>query len=40
MLELCEYLRYASAEGSWGDLIYTIEYEFDVDGIRSENEIN
>ena len=38
LLELAEYLRYASAEGTWGDLIYKIEYEFDVDGIRSYSE--
>ena len=38
LLELAEYLRYAAAEGAWGDLIYQIEYEFDVDGIRSSDD--
>lgn len=40
LLELCEMLRRADVEGTWGDLIYKIEYEFDVDGIRSEDEEN
>lgn len=26
------------AEGTVGDLRYQIEYEFDIDGVRSENE--
>jgi len=37
LLELAEKLREAGVEGTWGDLIYQIEYEFDVDGIRSED---
>ena len=37
LLELVEMLRRADVEGTWGDLVYQIEYEFDIDGIRSEN---
>lgn len=40
LLELCEMLRRADVEGTWGDLIYKIEYEFDVDGIRSYDDEN
>ena len=36
LLYLAELLRYA--EGTVGDLRYQIEYEFDVDGVRSANE--
>ena len=36
LLYLAELLR--NAEGTLGDLRYQIEYEFDVDGIRSANE--
>ena len=36
MMELAELLR--DAEGTLGDLRYKIEYEFDIDGIRSSNE--
>ena len=36
MRELAELLR--DAEGTLGDLRYKIEYEFDIDGIRSSNE--
>lgn len=38
LLELAEKLREADVEGSWADLVYQIEYEFDVDGIRSLDE--
>ena len=38
LLELAEMLRSADVEGTWGDLVFQIEYEFDVDGIRSEDE--
>lgn len=36
LLKLAELLR--DAEGTLGDLRYQIEYYFDVDGIRTENE--
>lgn len=36
LLYLAELLR--EAEGTVGDIRYQIEYFFDVDGIRSENE--
>lgn len=35
---LAEDLRYA--EGTVGDLRYQIEYEFDIDGVRTLNEDN
>lgn len=38
LLELAEKLREANIEGTWADLVYQIEYEFDVDGIRSNDE--
>lgn len=36
LITLAEYLR--DAEGTLGDLRYQIEYEFDIDGIRSSDE--
>lgn len=36
--ELVELLRKADVEGTLGDLVYQIEYAFDIDGIRSANE--
>ena len=36
MLYLAELLR--DAEGTLGDLRYQIEYAFDIDGVRSEDE--
>lgn len=38
LIHLAEILREAGAEGTLGDLCYQIEYEFDIDGIRTENE--
>ena len=38
MMELAEFLR--DAEGTLGDLRYKIEYEFDIDGIRSSEDGN
>ena len=38
LLELAEFMRENFIEGTWSDLIYQIEYAFDVDGIRSEND--
>ena len=38
LIALAEMLREAGVEGTWGDLVYQIEYAFDIDGIRSENE--
>lgn len=40
LIELAEMLREAGVEGTLGDLAYQIEYEFDIDGIRSENEVD
>lgn len=34
LIHIAELLRYA--EGTVGDLRYQIEYEFDIDGIRSD----
>lgn len=38
LIALAEILREAGAEGTLGDLCYQIEYEFDIDGIKTENE--
>ena len=38
LLEIARLLRENGAEGTIGDLVYQIEYHFDVDGIRTENE--
>lgn len=38
LIALAEMLREVGVEGTWGDLVYQIEYAFDIDGIRSEDE--
>lgn len=38
LIELAEKLREANVEGTLSDLVYQIEYEFDIDGIRSIDE--
>lgn len=38
LIALAEMLREVGAEGTWSDLAFQIEWEFDVDGIRSESE--
>lgn len=38
LIELAEKLRESQAEGTLSDLAYKIEYEFDIDGIRSLDE--
>lgn len=38
LIELAEKLREANVEGTLSDLAYQIEYEFDIDGIRSIDE--
>ena len=38
LIELAKTLRKSEVEGTIGDLVYQIEYEFDIDGIRTENE--
>lgn len=38
LIDLAKMLREANVEGTWGDLIYQIEYAFNVDGIRSKDE--
>ena len=35
LIELAEMLRGVDVEGAWGDLVYQIEYAFDIDGIRT-----
>lgn len=35
LIALAEALRKAEVEGTWSDLAYQIEYEFDIDGVRS-----
>lgn len=38
LIRLAKALRDAEVEGTLSDLAYQIEYEFDIDGIRSEDE--
>ena len=38
LIALAEMLRMADVEGTWSDLVYQIEYAFDIDGVRSANE--
>lgn len=38
LIELAEKLREANVEGTLSDLVYQIEYEFDIDDIRSIDE--
>lgn len=38
LIELAEKLREANVEGTLSDLAYQIEYEFDIDSIRSIDE--
>jgi hypothetical protein len=38
LIALAKALREAQVEGTWSDLAYQIEYEFDIDGVRSEDE--
>ena len=38
LIELAEKLREANVEGTLSDLVYQIEYEFNIDGIRSIDE--
>ena len=38
LIALAKALRGAEVEGTLSDLAYQIEYEFDIDGIRSEDE--
>ena len=38
LVDLARMLREAQVEGTWSDLAFQIEWEFDVDGIRSECE--
>ena len=38
LIELAEKLRKANVEGTLSDLAYQIEYEFDINGIRSIDE--
>ena len=36
LIDLAEKLREAGIEGTWSDLVYQIEYEFDIGGVRTE----
>lgn len=38
LIALAKALREAKVEGTLSDLAYQIEYEFDIDGVRSEDE--
>lgn len=38
LIALAKALREANVEGTLSDLVYQIEYEFDIDGVRSEDE--
>ncbi len=38
LIALAKALREAQVEGTWSDLAYRIEYAFDIDGVRSEDE--
>ena len=38
LIALAEMLREVQVEGTWSDLVYQIEYAFDIDGVRSEDE--
>ena len=38
LIALAKALREAQIEGTWSDLVYQIEYEFDIDGVRSADE--
>ena len=40
LIALAKALREAEVEGTLSDLAYQIEYEFDIDGIRSVDEEN
>lgn len=37
LIDLAEKLREVGIEGTWGDLIYQIEYAFDIDGVRTSD---
>lgn len=39
LIALAEILREAQVEGTWSDLVYQIEYAFDIDGVRSADEL-
>lgn len=38
LIALAKALREAEVDGTLSDLAYQIEYEFDIDGVRSEDE--
>ena len=37
LIDLAEQLRKVGIEGTWSDLVYQIEYEFDIDGVRTDD---
>lgn len=38
LIDLAKHLREVGIEGTWSDLVYQIEYEFDIDGVRIIND--
>lgn len=40
LIELAEKLREVGIEGTWSDLVYQIEYAFDIDGVRTNDPEN
>ena len=39
LIDLANALRLAQVEGTWSDLAYQIEYAFDIDGVRSADDL-
>lgn len=39
LIDLARQLRRADAEGTWSDLCFQIEYEFNIDGIREDDDL-
>lgn len=37
LIEVAKHLREVGIEGTWSDLVYQIEYEFDIDGVRTSD---
>ncbi len=37
LIDLAIQLRKAGIEGTWSDLVYQIEYEFDIDNVRTSD---
>lgn len=39
LIDLAEQLRKVGIEGTWSDLCFQIEYEFNIDGIREDDDL-